>query len=274
MSDETNQGRPIDSPGDGHPVSEDGAVIRDSARTLKSVAPWHASHYGACKALMRYVLMPLMARVDVEGLENIPREGPFFLMPNHQSVLDPLIIQALCPRTVFSMVKSTQYTSRVMRWLLPRIGGFPVRRYRTDPQAVRSVLRLIGEGKGVGIYPEGERSWDGQLQPLRRGTIRVLLRAGVPIVPVGIAGTYDVWPRWSRRPRRCRVSLRYGKPIDFGTYPDRALREAAMPDARRRLESALRELIDEASGRREGEERAAEEGPAGSPSPDPKERWA
>ena len=237
-------------------------------------APWRASAYGACKALMRFVLMPLLARVDVEGRENIPAEGPFFIIPNHQSVLDPLIIQALCPRPLFSMVKSTQYTSRIMRWLLPRIGAFPVRRYQTDPQAVRMVLRLVDEGKGIGIYPEGERSWDGQLQPLRRGTIRVLLREGIPIVPVGIAGSYDVWPRWSRRPRRCRVSLRYGKPIVFGSHLDRTAREAALPEARSRLESALRELIDEASGRREGEERASDERPQGAPRADPKERWA
>ncbi|MEZ4414682.1 MAG: lysophospholipid acyltransferase family protein [Gemmatimonadota bacterium] len=225
--------------------------------------------YRPVKRLMRYVLMPLLAKVDVEGREHIPRQGPFFLIPNHQSVLDPLIVQALCRRTVFSMTKSTQFSSKLMRWLLPRIGAFPVRRYRIDAQAVRTVLRLIEEGQGVGIYPEGERSWDGQLQPLRRGTIRVLLKAGVPIIPVGIAGSYDVWPRWSRRPRRCRVRLRYGEPIVFGPHADRRAREAALPAARKRLEAALRELVDETSGAREGEERVPERA-----RPDPKERWA
>ena len=240
-----------------------------SERFPSSVPPWRASLYAPVQRLMRWVLMPLLARVDVEGREHIPADGPFFLIPNHQSVLDPLIVQALCRRPVYSMTKSTQFTGRLMRWLLPRIGAFPVRRYRTDAQAVRTVLRLIEEGKGVGIYPEGERSWDGQLQPQRRGTIRVLLKAGVPIIPVGIAGSYDVWPRWSKRPRRCRVRLRYGAPIVFGAHADRLAREAALPAARKRLEAALRELIDETSGAREGDARVPDRS-----LPDAKERWA
>jgi 1-acyl-sn-glycerol-3-phosphate acyltransferase len=214
---------------------------------------YRASLYGPVRALLRYLLIPVVARVDADGLENIPDEGPFFLVPNHQSVLDPIIVQGLCKRRVHSMTKSTQFKGRFMRWLMPRIGGFPVRRYRTDPQVVRVILRLLEQEMGVGIYPEGERSWDGTLQPLRRGTIRVLLKAGVPIIPVGIAGSYDVWPRWSKRPRRCRVRLRYGKPLYFGPHETRVERERAFPQAREQLEAALRELIDETSGALQGE---------------------
>ena len=63
------------------------------------------------------------------------------------------------------------------------------------------------QGEGVGVYPEGERSWDANLQPFRRGTIRLLLKAGVPIIPTGVVGSYDVWPRWSRTIRRRRVKV-------------------------------------------------------------------
>ena len=94
----------------------------------------------------------------------------------------------------------------------------------------------------MGIYPEGERSWDGTLQPFRQGTIRLLLKAGVPIVPCGLDGSYDVWPRWSRRVRRRRVRLRFGKPIRWAALGTRRERDAALPRAAEALREALLEM--------------------------------
>jgi len=179
-------------------------------------------------------------RIEVEGLENIPAIGPCVLVPNHQSLLDPFVVQGVCPREVATMTKSTQFGSPLFRWLLGRVSAFPVRRYRVDPQAVRVLMRRLSEGKVVCVYPEGERSWDGRLQPFRRGTMRVLLRAGVPVIPVGIQGMYDVWPRWRRRPRAGRpVFVRFGSPLEFGALTTRAEREAALPEAERRIREAI-----------------------------------
>ncbi len=213
----------------------------------------HPSLYLPLKALTRWVIMPVLTRTEVRGIEHIPETGPFFLIPNHQSVLDPLMLQAVCPRTVHAMTKSTQFGSPFMRWVLPRIGAFPTRRYRVDPQTVRVALRELKRGRGVGIYPEGERSWDATLQPLRRGTVRLLLKGGVPVVPCGISGSYDVWPRWSKRPRRCPVRIQFGEPILFGAHNDREAREAALPAATARIERALRGLIDAVDSERPDE---------------------
>lgn len=190
-----------------------------------------------------------LARIEVEGRHNLPEKGGFFLIPNHQSVLDPIFVQAMCPRPVHSFTKSTQFGSPTFRWLLPRVNAIPATRYRVDPQVVRVALRLVNQGEAVGIYPEGERSWDGSLQPLRRGTVRLLLKAGVPVVPCGVVGSYDVWPRWSKRPRRCRVRIRYGEPINLGCHDTRAEREAVLESATLRLSTALHELshIDQAA---------------------------
>jgi 1-acyl-sn-glycerol-3-phosphate acyltransferase len=193
------------------------------------------------------LLLRTFTDLSVEGVEHLPEEGPFILVPNHQSLADPFLVQAYCSRPVHSMTKSTQFGSAAFRWIIPRLYGFPVRRYRVDPQAVRVLLRLLDEGKGVCIYPEGERTWDGTIQPFRRGALRVLLRAGVPIVPVGISGMYDLWPRWASRPRpgfgpRVRVGLRYGEPILLGETRDREARERLLPELERRLRDALEEL--------------------------------
>ncbi len=181
--------------------------------------------------------------VDVRGLHNVPASGPVLIIANHQSYLDPILIQSFCPRPMHTMAKSTQYASPIMRWLLPRLLAFPVRRSQVDPQSVRSVLRHLRQGDAVGIYIEGERSWDGRLQRPRLGTVRLLLKSGVPVVPVGISGSYDVWPRWDHGLRRAPVRISFGPLLRFPRLDHRADREAALPGAARRIMAAIQEQL-------------------------------
>ena len=187
-------------------------------------------------------LVHTVARLELVGLEKIPASGPFVVVSNHQSFLDPLVVQALCPRPLHTLAKSTQFTSPVMSWIMPRVYAIPTRRYRIEPQAVRVVLRRLAAGEGVGVYPEGERSWDAQLQPFRRGTVRVLLKAGAPIVPCGLSGAYDVWPRWSKTIRRRRIRVEFGDPIQWKAMDDRTERNEFLPEATAILRDALQRL--------------------------------
>lgn len=188
------------------------------------------------------VLWPLVGRLDVQGAEHVPGEGPFLLIANHQSYIDPVLVQAVLRRPLYTMAKSTEFSTPVVGAILKRLKSFPVRRFEIDPQAVRLVLRHLDAGRGVGIYIEGERTWDGRLQEPRLGTIRLILKAGVSVVPCGIQGAYDVWPRWHRRIRRGPIRIRFGPPLRFPVLHDRDARNAALPEARRRLMSALAEL--------------------------------
>lgn len=194
-------------------------------------------------------------RTVVTGRRNIPRKGPFFLVVNHLSILDPVVVMASCPRRLETLTKSTQFAAGwFFPWFLPRAGAIPTRRYKVDPQVVRTVLRVLERGEAVCLYPEGERSWDGTLQPLRRGTVRLLLKAGVPVIPCGISGSFEARPRWSRSLHRARVSLRFGEAIHFGVHDTRAERDGALDAATERISSALLRL----SG-----ERASEAGQSG-----------
>lgn len=205
----------------------------------------------------RWSFRAICSDIRIEGEEHIPEHGPFLVLPNHESLADPFFLLSFSPRPLRAMTKSTQFAHTGMSWGLQRLLAFPVRRYRTDAQAVRVALQLLDEGRGVCIYPEGERSWDGALQPFRRGTIRLMLHAGVPVIPCGMEGLYDLWPRWARRPRRgVPVALRFGEPLRFGPYHTRAERDAAIPDASRLLASRLAELSGE---RRRRESWAAED---------------
>lgn len=197
--------------------------------------------YKLAQGLVR-ALWPLVGRLDVLGAEHVPREGPFLLIANHQSYLDPILIQAVLRRPLYTMAKSTEFSTPVVGAVLTRLKSFPVRRFQVDPQAVRLVLHHLDAGRGVGIYIEGERTWDGRFQEPRLGTLRLILRAGVPVIPCGIQGAYDVWPRWHRRIRRGPIRIRFGAPLHFPELHDREARNAAVPDARRRLMSALADL--------------------------------
>lgn len=200
------------------------------------------SWYALFKGIL-FVFGRAVARIQVEGREHLPDRGPFLLLPNHQSVLDPILIQSSIRRNdIYTLTKSTQFRGQPFRWLLPRVHTVPARRYRVDPQAVRVLLRRLDQGHIVCIYAEGERSWDGSIQPLRRGTLRLVLKAGVPVVPCGIVGTYDIWPRWSRKLRRGPVRIRFGEPMHFGKHDDREEREALLPATHDRIRTALARL--------------------------------
>jgi len=197
--------------------------------------------YRFAQFLVRW-LWPLVGRLEVVDLGNVPASGPFLLVGNHQSYLDPVLIQTVVRRPVYAMAKSTQYAGSVMRWLLQKMKSFPVRRFEVDPQAVRLVLRHLQAGDGVALYIEGERSWDGRLQPPRRGALRLMLKAGVPVIPVGISGAYDVWPRWDRRPRRGSVRIAFGEPIHLPALDHRAERDRALAAFQERLMDELARL--------------------------------
>jgi 1-acyl-sn-glycerol-3-phosphate acyltransferase len=186
---------------------------------------------------------PAFGGFDVSGRENIPASGPFLLISNHQSALDPFFIQTWIPRPVHPMAKSTQFASPLFSAVMKRCYAFPVRRFQVDPQAVRITLRRLADGHPVHIYIEGERTWDGSLRPPRSGTVRLALKAGVPILPCAIQGAYDVWPRWDRRIRRGRVRVAFGTPFRLPQIHDRTEREEALPDAQATILTAISSLL-------------------------------
>lgn len=190
----------------------------------------------------------LAGTIDVQGLENIPQTGPCIIICNHQSYVDPVLIQAWCRRPLHTMAKSTQFSTPGLGWLMKKLLSFPVRRWEIDPQAARIVLRRLQAGQAVCVYIEGERSWDARLQPPRRGTLRLILKAGVPVVPCAITGTYDFWPRWGRPRRGAHVNIVVGKPMRFPQSDHRAERDRLLAPTADRLMATLRTLLEQAHG--------------------------
>jgi 1-acyl-sn-glycerol-3-phosphate acyltransferase len=140
----------------------------------------------------------------------VPEEGPFILLMNHESYLDPIIISTLLRRRIGFFTKSTSFANRLLQPIFRAYRSLPNRRYEIDPQVVRQAIRVLKNGSCIGIFPEGERTWNGELLPFKYNTIKFLMSVQVPIVIVSVKGAFDVLPRWRHRinPGKIHVSVK------------------------------------------------------------------
>lgn len=176
------------------------------------------------RALLKAGVLPSR----VEGRERIPRRGGAVLVANHASYVDFLYLVAAARRRVCHLVTAEAFRRPLWRALLRGGVAVPVRRYRVDPGAARTVFRLVEAGELVAVHVEGERSPLGRLLPPLSGAARLLSALGVPLVPVGICGSYDVGPRWARVLRRRPVTVRVGPPLDVAGREARQAIAAAL----------------------------------------------
>ncbi len=165
-----------------------------------------------CRWVCRQLLW-LWCRGPVEGREHLPARGGALIVCNHASYLDPPALGSAVCRPMYFMAKAELFTVPLIRWLMPRINSFPVRRGAPDLAALREAVRLLQAGHLVGMFIEGTRSQDGRLGEPQPGAAMVALRAGVPVVPAAVLGGDQVLPPGTVRPRRGRISVRFGKPF-------------------------------------------------------------
>jgi 1-acyl-sn-glycerol-3-phosphate acyltransferase len=177
--------------------------------------------------LMKYVLLGpilrLLYRPTTRGLENIPAEGPAILAANHLSFLDDFLLPLMVRgRKVVFLAKAEYVDKWYLRWFFKRANVIPVRRESRSAAegALRTGVQALQEGKLVGIFPEGTRSPDGRLYRGKTGVARMALEAQVPVIPVAIVGTFEAMPYDRKIPRRGRVQIRFGRPLDFKRHYD------------------------------------------------------
>lgn len=159
----------------------------------------------------------------VEGTERIPREGPFILVANHSSNLDPLILGwAIGKRTdrlIHFMAKAEMRRWPLLGWLASQSGVYFVRRGEGDRAAQRVSLEALADGRPIALHPEGTRSRDGRLKAAKPGAALLAMRSGAPLLPVGIAGTHRIFPGGSRFPHPTRIVIRIGEPFTLPHVP-------------------------------------------------------
>ena len=178
--------------------------------------------------LKRIVLGPilrLLFRPTVEGLENIPTDGPAILASNHLSFSDSIFLPLVAPRRITFLAKSDYFTGRGVKGRLTAaffrgVGQVPIDRTggNASNAALSSGLRILSAGDLLGIYPEGTRSPDGRLYRGRTGVARMALEGKVPVLPVAMIGTDKAQPTGSVLPKIMRIGVKIGAPLDFSRY--------------------------------------------------------
>ena len=214
--------------------------------------------------LFKYVLIGPFLRVTgrpvIRGRENFPATGAALLVGNHESVADWLFTPLLLPRRVTFLAKSDYFTGTgirgmLSRWFFAGSGQYPIDRTNADAAqaALNAGMEVLGSGQILCIYPEGTRSPDGRLFRGKTGPARLALRAGVPIIPVGVKGTNEYVRRITRFRRPNRVEVIIGEPLDVspwaGREGDRAAEREVTDEFMRRIQALTgQEYVEDTYG--------------------------
>jgi len=177
--------------------------------------------YGALRAFLTPFLM-LLFRPKVKGLRHVPSTGPVIIASNHLSFSDSIFMPLVVPRKVTFLAKSEYFTSPGPKGLLKKLtfialGQVPVDRSggRRSEAALITGLKVLAEGKCLGIYPEGTRSPDGRLYKGRTGIARLAIESGAPVIPVAMFNTEKIQPTGTVIPKVMRVEMIFGEPMYF-----------------------------------------------------------
>ena len=159
------------------------------------------------------------------GMEKVPDRGAVIMASNHLSFIDSIFLPLVMKRRMVFLAKSEYFTGKGLKGWATRVfmnaaGQLPIDRSggKASEASLITGLKVLGEGSVLGIYPEGTRSPDGRLYRGRTGVARMVLEAGVPIIPVAMIDTEKVMPIGKRVPKVRRVGMVFGDPLDFSRF--------------------------------------------------------
>jgi len=151
----------------------------------------------------------------VYDADQVPAEGSVVLAANHASYIDPPLIGAALQRQVHFLARNTLFDQPVVGTLLRSWEVVPVDREGAGAGGLKAILDRLRHGGAILLFPEGTRTSTGELQPARSGIGLTVLKSSCPVIPVRVFGTYRAYGRHLRLPRPCRVTVKFGAPLDF-----------------------------------------------------------
>ncbi|MCH8329185.1 MAG: 1-acyl-sn-glycerol-3-phosphate acyltransferase, partial [Nanoarchaeota archaeon] len=156
------------------------------------------------------------------GLKNVPKKGAFIVAANHASYMDHLIIVctlvSYLNRKVHFLSKKEHFSNPLKAMWHKWAGAIPLDRQAGGKEALEWAINALKHGKIIAIHPEGTRSLIGKLQKGKTGVARLALAAKVPVVPIGLIGTFDILPKGKYIPKLKRATMNIGKPMYFNKY--------------------------------------------------------
>ena len=179
-------------------------------------------------------------RLRIEGQERLLVEGRVILAPVHRSNVDGPLLGGLTRRKIRYLGKESLFRPALAGWVMRSLGSFPVRRGEADLDAMRIAKGMLDDGQPMLVFPEGSRQQGDEIAEVFDGTAWLSAKSGSPVVPVGIAGTYEAMPMGARFPRREQVAVVVGEPLDPPVGADGArAKRSDMREWTQRLRDAL-----------------------------------
>lgn len=217
---------------------------RDLAPGGSSNTPAHRVWYEFVRRCL-WLIGLVFFRVRCSGREHVPPTGGVLILANHQSLLDPPLLGMCIPRELNYVARDTLFDNKWLAPVIRSVNAIPIDRDGLGLAGLKETLRRLKRGEIVILFPEGTRTPDGEIQPLKPGFSALVTRTGASILPMALDGSYQAWPRRQPLPLPNLVQIEIGPPIsatEAGKLDDREL--IALVDKR------IRECFAEARRKR------------------------
>ncbi|WP_419848731.1 lysophospholipid acyltransferase family protein [Candidatus Poriferisocius sp.] len=185
-------------------------------------------------------------RTKVVGAERLKAKGAFIIAPVHRSNLDAPLVNSRCPRIVRSLAKKEMFPAGVGTWVSAMLGAFPVHRGVGDRRSLQAAADLMKRGEPLLVFPEGTRQSGGHIGEIFGGAAFLAARSGVPILPVGIAGTEEAMPPGAKFPRRVPITIVVAEPLLPPDLENGRLSSDQRHEFTIRLREAMQTAMDQA----------------------------
>lgn len=183
-----------------------------------------------------WLISVIIYRIKINGKENIPEEGGALVCPNHVHGLDAVLVVVHAKRKINVLAKEELFNNKILNWLGKVFGAYPVKQNSADLGAIKTSLKILKNKELLLIFPEGTRNGLEKGKPVKNGAVTIAIKAGVPIVPVGIKGNFKLFSKM-------RVNI--GKPTDFSKYKDQINDKEVVTKLTKELMDEIVRLRDE-----------------------------
>lgn len=178
----------------------------------------------------------IVYRIKVNGKENMPSEGAALVCPNHVHGLDSVIVVVHAKRKINVLAKEELFKNKVLNWLGNVFGAYPVKQNSADLGAIKTSLKILKNKELLLIFPEGTRKGLEKGKPVKNGAMTIAIKAGVPIVPIGIKGSFKLFSK---------IIVNIGKPMNFNEYKDKVNDKEIVTKLTKELMDEIIRLRDE-----------------------------
>ena len=215
----------------------------------KVLAIWKTCRARAFYRMVRLVILAVgraYLRTQVVGVERLKSKGAFIIAPVHRSNLDGPLVNSRCPRIVRSLAKREMFPGGMGTWISAMLGSFPVHRGVGDRRSLTAAIDLLKRGEPLLVFPEGTRQTGNQVGEIFGGAAFLAARTGVPVLPVGIAGTEEAMPPKAKSLKRVPVSIVVGEPLHIPDGGTRRLSASERNEFTAKLRVSMQAAMDEA----------------------------